>query len=214
MIVRTSSDSILVSQNSYNTIKAYMLEGNERGALGPERHMLAAAEAGVITLALTNPIWVIKTRLCLQYGNINEQLQLPSHKRYYGTYDAFRKVYKHEGMRGLYKGFVPGILGVSHGALQFMAYEELKVRYLEKYQLPHDAKLGTTEYLSFAAVSKLFAATITYPYQVLRARLQDQHNTYTGLTDVFKKTLRYVHFPFIYNNLQYLRTFSNCSISC
>jgi len=36
--------------------------------LSPGAHMLAAAEAGLITLFLTNPIWVVKTRLCLQYG--------------------------------------------------------------------------------------------------------------------------------------------------
>lgn len=144
---------------------------------------------------------------CLQYGNANEQLKLPSYKQYHGMVDAFKKVYKHEGFTGLYKGFVPGklnamiithsynylmigILGVSHGALQFMAYEDLKRRYTERYNLPPECKLGTTEYLTFAALSKLFAATITYPYQVLRARLQDQHNSYTGLLDVMRKTWR------------------------
>lgn len=73
-----------------------------------------------------------------------------------------------------------------------MAYEDLKRRYIERYNLPPDRKLGTGEYLTFAALSKLFAATITYPYQVMRARLQDQHNSYSGLVDVFKKTWRLV----------------------
>ena len=166
-----------------------MTDGNEKNPLGPGRHMLAAAEAGVMTLALTNPIWVVKTRLCLQYGNL-EKLGLPAYKKYNGMFDAFRKVYKHEGMTGFYKGFVPGMLGVSHGALQFMAYEYLKQKYIERYNLPQEVKLGTVEYLSFAALSKLFAASITYPYQVMRARLQDQYTDYRGLWDVVGKTWR------------------------
>ena len=179
------------AQLSYNSIKAYMTDGNEANKLGPGRHMLAAAEAGVMTLALTNPLWVVKTRLCLQYGNL-DKLALPPYKRYDGMVDAFRKVYRYEGVSGFYKGFVPGMLGVSHGALQFMAYEFLKQQYVDRHSLPPDVKLGTLEYLSFAALSKLFAASITYPYQVMRARLQDQYTDYHGLWDVASKTWRWV----------------------
>lgn len=157
--------------------------------LGPGKHMLAAAEAGILTLIITNPIWVIKTRLCLQYGNVNE-LNLPPSKRYTGMLDAFQKVWRYEGVQGLYKGFVPGALGVSHGALQFMAYEELKKLYLKHHPERKETSFGTVEYLSFAALSKLFAASITYPYQVVRARLQDQHNDYKGVIDVIAKTWR------------------------
>lgn len=41
-----------------------------------------------------------------------------------------------------------------------------------------------------AAVSKIFAVSATYPYQVVRARLQDQHNTYSGVFDVIRRTWR------------------------
>ncbi|NWX85316.1 MFTC protein, partial [Nothoprocta ornata] len=87
-------------------------------------------------------------------------------------------------------GFVPGLFGTSHGALQFMAYEELKLRY-NKYRnrLP-EKKLNTVEYITTAAVSKIFAVSATYPYQVVRARLQDQHNTYSGVLDVIRRTWR------------------------
>ena len=66
---------------SYNAFKGDMQDGDLTKPLGPALHMLAAAEAGVATLVLTNPIWVIKTRLCLQYGGPEASL-LSEDKRY------------------------------------------------------------------------------------------------------------------------------------
>ncbi|KAG8175154.1 hypothetical protein JTE90_012993 [Oedothorax gibbosus] len=172
----------------YNAIKAWMLESSNKKTLGAGSHMLAAAEAGVITLFITNPIWVVKTRMCLQYST---STGLPPSKHYTGMLDALVKVYRHEGIPGMYKGLIPGMFGVSHGALQFCAYEEMKKKYISYYQLPVDDKLGTMQYLSFAALSKLFAASVTYPYQVIRARLQDQYKEYSGVSEVIKRTWRY-----------------------
>uniref|UniRef100_A0A8C4NFK6 Solute carrier family 25 member 32a n=1 Tax=Eptatretus burgeri TaxID=7764 RepID=A0A8C4NFK6_EPTBU len=129
----------------YQAIKAYKQEGRSE-PLGPTQHMISAAEAGAATLSFTNPIWVTKTRLVLQYENVECQ------RRYHGMFDALTKIYKHEGIRGLYK--------------------------------------STHEYLSMAALSKTFAVASTYPYQVVRARLQDQHTSYAGVWDVMKCTWR------------------------
>lgn len=52
---------------------------------------------GILTLTLTNPIWVTKTRLVLQYNAD------PTSKQYKGMIDALVKIYRHEGVPGLYK---------------------------------------------------------------------------------------------------------------
>ncbi|KAG7458099.1 hypothetical protein MATL_G00234520 [Megalops atlanticus] len=167
----------------YNAIKAFNKEGRQ-SELSAAEHLVSAAQAGVLTLCLTNPVWVTKTRLVLQYNAD------PSRKQYKGMLDALRKIYRHEGIPGLYRGFVPGLIGTSHGALQFMVYEELKRGYNKYKKMPSDAQLTLAEYIAMAAVSKIFAVAITYPYQVVRARLQDQHNNYSGVIDVIRRTWR------------------------
>ncbi|XP_025152811.1 mitochondrial folate transporter/carrier isoform X2 [Harpegnathos saltator] len=182
----------------YNTIKTSIQGGNSKKPLGPSMHMFAAADAGVLTLLMTNPIWVVKTRLCLQYA---EDVKLAESKRYRGMMDALKKIYKTEGIRGLYKGLVPGLFGVSHGAIQFMAYEEMKNKYYNYLNVAIDTKLSTTEYIVFAALSKLIAAASTYPYQVVRARLQDHHHDYRGTWHCIQMTWRYESWRGFYKGL-------------
>ncbi|XP_021949231.1 mitochondrial folate transporter/carrier [Folsomia candida] len=180
----------------YNSLKSWWQGGDSKTNLGPTKHMIIATEAGFLTLMFTNPIWVVKTRLCLQYGTGPPTVApaiagAPIAATYYnGMADALVKVYKMEGIRGLYKGLIPGMFGVSHGAIQFMTYEEMKTMYNTYRNMPIDSKLATSEYLSFAAISKLIAAASTYPYQVVRARLQDQHRVYEGVIDVMRQTWR------------------------
>lgn len=167
----------------YNAIKTFIQKGNTQTPLSPTQHLLAATQSGAFTLVLTNPIWVVKTRLCLQYSYMDASKYM-----YNGMTDCLVKIYAQEGIRGYYKGFIPGLLGVSHGAIQFMVYEEMKNRYTKYKGMSITTKLGTLEYLSFAAISKLIAAATTYPYQVVRARLQNQHYSYGGVLDCISRT--------------------------
>ncbi|KAM9099539.1 solute carrier family 25 member 32 isoform 4-T4 [Sarcophilus harrisii] len=168
----------------YNAIKSYKTEGRTE-RLEATEYLVSAAEAGAMTLCITNPLWVTKTRLMLQYDVVSTP-----QRQYKGMMDTLVKIYKYEGVRGLYKGFLPGLIGTSHGALQFMAYELLKLKYNTHINRLPDAQLSTIEYISVAAMSKIFAVAATYPYQVVRARLQDQHIFYNGVLDVINRTWR------------------------
>ncbi|XP_018572576.1 mitochondrial folate transporter/carrier-like [Anoplophora glabripennis] len=177
----------------YNAIKANLQKGNSDMHLAASTHLLAASEAGLMTLLITNPLWVVKTRLCLQFDS--------STQAYNGMIDALVKIYKADGIKGYYKGLIPGIFGVSHGAVQFMVYEEMKKYYSCYYNQPISAKLGTAQYLAFAATSKFVAVSVTYPYQVVRARLQNQHYCYKGVWDCMKQTWVYEGWRGFYKGL-------------
>lgn len=115
-----------------------------------------------------------------------------------GAYPSFmsgvRQIYRTEGMRGFYRGLIPSLFGVSHGAFQFMAYERLKVfrsqaLHRESLMGQPDATvkkpLGNLDFLVLSGLSKVFAGCVTYPYQVIRSRLQtyEAHILYRGVLD-------------------------------
>ncbi|OWF34946.1 mitochondrial folate transporter/carrier-like isoform X2 [Mizuhopecten yessoensis] len=194
----------------YNSIKTWMQDGDTQMNLGPVKHMLAASEAGLLTLILTNPIWVVKTRMCLQY-----ETPATSSKMYKGMFDALYRIFNAEGFRGLYRGFLPGVFGISHGAVQFMAYEEMKSRYNIHKDRPVDYRLKSLDYIVFAALSKIIAASTTYPYQVIRARLQDQHRHYAGNIDIIRQIFRHEGWRGFYKGLfpSLLRVTPACCIT-
>ncbi|VDP87330.1 unnamed protein product [Echinostoma caproni] len=132
------------------------------------------------------------------------------------TWNSLINLWRFEGIRGLYRGFLPGLFGVSHGAIQFMLYEEMRNAYNQHYrERSVNAKLTALEYLTFASLSKLMAAVLTYPYQVLRSRLQDQHRNYRGFTHVIEELWRGEGFFGFYKGLipNLLRVTPACAIT-
>jgi solute carrier family 25 folate transporter 32 len=163
----------------YNTLDVLNTDENEKKNLTLKDRLIYSTIAGIITITMTNPIWVLKTRLCLQYENSKTNIH------YKNMFDCIRKIYRFEGMKAFYKGLVPGFFGTIHGTIQFVSYEQMKDFYVKTF---HTTQFSTPIILTFSALSKLIAASTTYPYQVVRTRLQDQHQQYNGVIDVITKT--------------------------
>lgn len=137
----------------------------------PGDFFLSSAAAGAATSALTNPVWVIKTRM------------LSSDRGAAGAYPSMlagaRAIYASEGLRGFYRGLGVSLLGVSHGAVQFAVYEPAKSMYFARRRRRlqrddhDDAPMTTQATVALSSAAKLVAGAATYPYQVVRTRLQN-----------------------------------------
>lgn len=149
-------------------------------------NMYAAWEAGALTCCVTNPVWLVKTRLQLQTGSTAPEL---ADAPYRGMVDALRRIVKEEGLLALYKGMLPALALVAHGSVQFTVYEELKFRAADALASPLSA---SPTLFAIGAASKVVATTVTYPAQVVKSRLQQRFvrssvPDYSGVVDCVTK---------------------------
>ena len=126
-------------------------------------HLSAAALAGIVTGTITNPIWVVKTRLQLT-ANHAKALQSTSNKPLVSSLDMIKQIAREEGIRGFYKGLSASYLGVTEGTIQWVLYEKLK-----RLNTESQGKGGFREWagmLGSAGTAKCVASLITYPHEV------------------------------------------------
>ncbi|KAF4953158.1 hypothetical protein FSARC_12452 [Fusarium sarcochroum] len=131
-------------------------------------YLVASAMAGALTTTITNPIWVLKVRM------------VSSDRGSQGAYPSMlagaRSILRNEGIRGFYRGLGISLIGVSHGAVQFAVYEPAKrwyyTRRREKYGI-EKGPMSTEATVALSSLAKFVAGAVTYPYQVLRSRLQN-----------------------------------------
>lgn len=108
--------------------------------------------------ATVYPATLIRTRLQVQKGK----------SLYTGTYDAFCKILRSEGLRGLYRGFMVNTFTLISGQAYITTYEVVR-NYVSNY-----SKDNTLKSLLAGGSASLVAQSITVPIDVISQQLMMQ----------------------------------------
>mmetsp|Transcript_55482 Transcript_55482/g.129872 ORF Transcript_55482/g.129872 Transcript_55482/m.129872 type:complete len:329 (-) Transcript_55482:5-991(-) len=128
-----------------------------------------------------HPFTLVKTRLQMQKQPGNAVCEMDK-IRYRGTMDAFRKILRHEGIPGLYKGFGISSVGILSGQVYITTYEFLRMEFMELKAVPGldhlaDAKFNFIRNAIAGGCASLFSQTIVVPIDIV----SQKRMVYTGL---------------------------------
>jgi len=166
---------------AYSTAKKYVNSSlPKRNRDTPLVHVLAAGMAGFTASSLTNPIWLVKTRL---------QLDKASGENTLSVRKCFRNIVREYGVRGLWKGVTASYWGISETMMHWMVYEYLK-KQLAEYKARNSNGAGGGKggggltgvdmvgLMGCGACSRLCATAVAYPHEVARTRLREGNPRY------------------------------------
>lgn len=154
--------------------RAALRAGRASQKLTTVESMIAGAIAGSATVLITNPIWVINTRMTARSTDSPSSLPSPSSAqkpRKPSTISTLLSLFREEGPTALFAGVLPALVLVINPILQYTIFEQLKDA-LEKRRgrvLPRDA-------FFLGAIGKLLATSITYPYITIKSRMHVAKN--------------------------------------
>lgn len=153
--------------------------------LSVEQTLLFGGIAGVVATMATYPIDLIQVRQIFQNSASPE-------RAYCGIIDALRKIHRHEGPKGLFKGACPSVAGViPYEGVQFAVYEALMRRYqVHAASTPEGPKEKSIPFSLLAgSVAGALGQTIAYPLDVVRARLAVQSTTPGMAAEKYRGTM-------------------------
>ncbi len=158
---------------------------------------LAGGMGGVAAQFTVYPIDTLKYRV--QCESLSLRATLASEGKSMLWYTA-KKMYAMNGIKTFYRGLLVGVGGIfPYAAIDLGTFSMMKKYYITREAIASgseesDVKLGNMMVLSMGAFSGSIGATIVYPINLLRTRLQAQGTSahpyvYSGFGDVFKQTV-------------------------
>lgn len=138
--------------------------------------------AGSATAILSNPIWVIQTQQATRTmvpssEDPSQPKQTPGKKLSF--LETAKKIINKEGVGALWSGIGPALILVINPIIQYTVFEQLKNLVMQRRTAklratgsPRAAAFSDFDYFILGALSKLVATSLTYPYIVVKSRLQ------------------------------------------
>lgn len=142
--------------------KAAIKAGRASKKLTTIESMIAGAIAGSATVLITNPIWVVNTRMTTR--SEDKDIEGEQKKKKPSTIGTLLSLVRDEGLMSLFAGVLPALVLVINPILQYTFFEQFK-NILERRK-----KVGPYDAFYLGALGKLLATTITYPYITVKSR--------------------------------------------
>ncbi|KAL2017786.1 hypothetical protein VTK56DRAFT_1649 [Thermocarpiscus australiensis] len=175
--------------------------------------MIAGAIAGSATVILTNPIWVVNTRMTTRKTSDEdtaapaaEEQVLPGGaappKKKPTTLGTLLSLLRNEGPQALFAGVVPALVLVINPILQYTLFEQMK-NALERRRV----RVTPTVAFFLGALGKLFATTVTYPYITVKSQMHvargdgDGQKKREGVTQAIRRVIREEGYAGLYKGI-------------
>jgi hypothetical protein len=129
------------------------------------KRIIAGLFTGGFSIIFASPCDVVKVKLQAQGRNQN---LLP---KYQGSIDAYKKIFRLEGIKSFYAGLTPNILRCAlMNSSELASYDQMKNYIVRKYTISPSSKII---HVLCATVASLIAVIISSPVDVMKTRMMN-----------------------------------------
>lgn len=189
---------------AYEQIKK-LIKGDAIRDVNVMERFAAGSLAGATAQSCIYPMEVIKTRLAVMKSG-----------QYKGLLDCGLKIYKREGAKALFRGYVPNLIGIiPYAGIDMTVYETLKIAYIKRN--PGNPDPGVLVLLGCGTVSSTCGQLASYPLALVRTKLQAAatDDARLGFVSLAKKIVKEEGFAGLYRGIapNFLKVLPAVSIS-
>jgi len=146
-------------------------------------NIFSGAASGILGAMAGSPFFLVKTRL----QSYSPFLPVGTQHKYRNSFDGLSKIYRAEGVRGLYRGMGASMVRTGAGSsVQLPTYFFAKRRLIRHAGMED----GLALHLLSSTASGFVVCCVMHPPDTVMARLYNQHgNLYSGIVDCLWKTV-------------------------